>query len=410
MSTDTGIPPPTWFREVFVLLVPSLLIPAFFLLVRKSRSEPNPYIYQKLGRNGVSNLSDEQEYSSPNSTESKPDDWKVKALMCHPIKSCRGIELNSAKIDGSGILWDRKFVIAEWKEAPAKHGEKAKSRWMFRTLRAPGYENLARVKTEIWLRKESDSDSDGLLIVSFPFIPTGPMAWFYQILMSLKLRSAEVFFEMPLTPPKNHDYPKEKLELFDDSPIWLNYGRHVPASLQTLVQAKGPVTLFRVDPSQYREVHGNAPKAEELGYQPIVGGADSYPLSIQNLASVRAVAREIQEDIPSFTIRRLRPNIIASGGAEFDEDDWQRIQIGEHEIICSCRTTRCKLPCVDPDSAIRHPKQPEAYLRKNRNIDKGAPNTGCLGLQMLPATDKQIEIKVGDAIKILERGEHHFIA
>lgn len=409
MSTDTGIPPPTWFREVFVLLVPSLLIPAFFLLVRRSRSEPNPYAYEKLGIDGASNLSDEHDpkYAGAKSTGSKSDDWEVKAIMCHPIKSCRGIELNVAKIDGSGILWDRKFIVAEWKDSPPKRDEKATSGWMFRTLRAPGYENLARVKTEIWLRK--GSDTDGLLIVRYPFIPTGSWAWAHRILMMLKLSSNETFFQVPLDPPEKHDYPKEQVVLFGDSPTWLNYQRHVPQSLQTLVKAEGPVTLFRVDPSQYREVHGNAPKVKQLGYQPIVGGADSYPLSIQNLASVRAVAREVREDIPTFTIRRLRPNIIATGGAAFDEDDWQRLQIGDHEIFCSCHTTRCKLPCVDPDSAIRHPKQPEAYLRKNRNVDQGAPNTGCLGLQMVPATNKRIEIKVGDPIVVLERGKHHYL-
>lgn len=357
MSTTTGIPPRDWIQEAFILLVPTIVIPAIFMLVRKTQSEPNPYIYEKLGVKGPSNLQDEEDdkYSEPQTTESK-----VKAILCHPIKSCGGIELDTAKIEGSGILWDRKFVIAEWnepKEASAKAGEPEKPKWKFRTLRSPGYENLALVKTEIWLRK--GSDTDGLLVLRYPHIPTGPMASLYRLLMTLKLMSTNTFFQVPLEPPPNHDYPREQVEIWRDTPIWLNYERHVPRSLQKLVKTNNCVTLFRVDPSSYREVHGNAPNVDKLGYQAIVGAADSYPLSIQNLASIRAVAHELQDDVPHLSVRRFRPNFVVTGPAKFDEDDWQRLKIGDHEIYCSCHTTRCKLPCVDPDTAVRHPSQPE---------------------------------------------------
>lgn len=354
MSTTTGIPPRAWIQEAFILLVPTLIIPAIFMLIRQSQSEPNPYIYEKVGLKNTSNLRDEEDakYDGSNS-----DKWKVKALLCHPIKSCRGFELDTAKIDGSGIIWDRKFMVAEWTKPKEKAGQSQVPKWMFRTLRAPGYENLALVKTEVWLRK--DSDMDGLLIVRYPRIPTGPLAPMYRLLMALRLLSADTFFQVPLEPPEDHKYPKEHVEIFGENPVWLNYQQHVPRSLQMLVQAKNRVTLFRVDPASHREVRGNAPKPEQVGYQPIVGAADSFPLSVQNLASVHAVGKELQREIPHFTVRRLRPNIVVAGGRKFDEDDWQRIKIGEHEIYCSCHTTRCKLPCVDPDTAIRHPSQPE---------------------------------------------------
>lgn len=426
MSTTTGIPPRNWIQEAFILLVPAVIIPAFFMLLRKSRSEPNPYIYERLGLRGESNLRDEEDAKYLGTRSSSSDSqWKVKAILCHPIKSCGDIELDTAKIEGAGILWDRKFVIAEWvvpSAGRAKPEAKSQPHWKFQTLRAPGYENLALVKPEIWLRK--GSETDGLLIVRYPFIPSGLFASAHRLLMTLKLRSATTFFQVPLTPPDNHDYPRENVEIWKDEPVWLNYGRHVPESLRTLVKAKGRLTLFRVDPASYREVHGNAPTTERVGYQPVVGTADSYPLSVQNLASVRAIAQEVRREIPQFSVRRLRPNLIVTGGPSFDEDDWQRVRIGGHEIYCSCHTTRCKLPCVDPDTAIRHPSQPEQvsrqisslcpssadlsqYLRKNRNIDEGAPNKGCLGLQMVPATNQPIEIKVGDTVEILERGKHY---
>lgn len=409
MASTTGIPPRTSIQELFILLVPSLLIPAFFLLVRKSQSTPNPYIYEKLQQKSTPNLADEEDpkYSGTPISTSGQTEWKVKGLLVHPIKSCGGFELDTVKVDGGGILWDRKFAVAEWTEVGPKPGKNAAAKWIFRTLRAPGYEKLALVKPQVWLKK--GSDTEGLLVVKFPYVPSGPLAPFWRLLMSLRLLPKETSFQCPLQPPLDHDYPKQQVDIWGDSPTWLNYQRHVPRSLQTLVNAKNPVTLFRVDPAAYREVHGNAPKVDAVGYQPIVGFPDSYPLSIQNLASVRDVATKLAKDFSHFTVRRFRPNLVVTGGAPFDEDDWQRIRVGGHEIYCSCLTTRCKLPCVDPDTALRHKNQPEEYLRKHRAIDPGDPKKGCLGLQMVSATNKLIEISVGDTLEVLERGQHRYV-
>ena len=48
---------------------------------------------------------------------------------------------------------------------------------------------------------------------------------------------------------------------------------------------------------------------------------------------------------------------------------------------------------------------------KNRAIDEGAPQSGCLGMMLVPtkATVGQ-KIKVGDQLSILKKGQHFFIA
>lgn len=45
--------------------------------------------------------------------------------------------------------------------------------------------------------------------------------------------------------------------------------------LEKFLGAKGEIALFRVCDSKPREVHRNAPKKEELGYQSVVGFADA---------------------------------------------------------------------------------------------------------------------------------------
>lgn len=93
---------------------------------------------------------------------------------------------------------------------------------------------------------------------------------------------------------------------------------------------------------------------------------------------------------------------------------------------CSCVTRRapprtdkrdsCKLPNVNPDDGIRHKAEPDHALRKYRDVDKGAPKFGCLGVQMVPifpdaeqADELTSVISVGMAVTVQEKGEHEYI-
>jgi uncharacterized protein YcbX len=82
----------------------------------------------------------------------------------------------------------------------------------------------------------------------------------------------------------------------------------------------------------------------------------------------------------------------------------------------SCRTVRCKMPNVDQDSGFRHPVEPDKALRKHREVDEGAPHTGCFGMQMTPlfeATDDpeamESWVEVGMDVEVLEQGGHRYI-
>lgn len=321
--------------------------------------------------------------------------------------------MDSVAVDGAGLLWDRKFAIAELLP-PAKKGPDIDPTpiWTFRTLRQPGYERLAKVRPEIWLRDE-DADpkgqqtaADGFMIVKYPYVSSGLLAPLDRFLLFMGWIDPESAFRVPLVPPENHTYPVEDVTIWKDMPKWLNHGEHLPKAFQSWLGAKSPVTLFRVDPGTYREVFRNAPRKEQLGYQPMVGFADSYPVHMLNLASVRDVALRVKGAIPHFTARRFRPNILVTGGARYDEDDWKRVRIGRHLLYCACHTIRCRLPNVDPDTAIRHPVEPDKTLRSFRCVDPGEPLGAALGLQLVPASDQVFELRVGDEVNVLERGEH----
>lgn len=80
--------------------------------------------------------------------------------------------------------------------------------------------------------------------------------------------------------------------------------------------------------------------------------------------------------------------------------------MGDLDCHISCRTTRCKLPNVDPETAIADRYHPSNTMLKYRVIDGGSKNA-CLGMQVTPLVEGKI--KVGDKIEVLETGEHFFL-
>ncbi|KEF59052.1 uncharacterized protein A1O9_03895 [Exophiala aquamarina CBS 119918] len=406
-----------------VYLLPAIAAGLFYrVFSRRLQSESCLKGHKKLATRGLSNLLDEydQKYfksvTAPHTPET--DKWRVKALFIHPIKSCAPVELSSADIDGAGFTWDRKFAFAELLKPQtrldASEAEK-EPRWTFRTLRTPGYEKLVHVKPEIWLPVETQRhpggslEGTGFLIIRYPYTPSGGFAPLTRLLISLGLLPAETSFRVPLTPPQNHRYPIEQVTIWRDSPNWLNYGLHVPSSLSVYLGVSNPMTLFRVEPKSYREVYRCAPRREQLGYQSVVGFADAYPVNLLNISSVHDIGDKIKSSIPRFSARRFRPNILVAGPNAYNEDDWKKIRVGSHVFFCACHTVRCKLPNVDPDTAERHPVEPDKTLKSFRCIDDGDPLNACLGLQLVPAESDTFSIQIGDEIEILERGEHHYI-
>jgi uncharacterized protein YcbX len=170
-----------------------------------------------------------------------------------------------------------------------------------------------------------------------------------------------------------------------------------------------PLTLFGVDPDEPRNVYRCAPREDELKYQAKTGFADAYPIHLLNNASVRDVAERVREEIPKFSARRYRSNILITGPKAFVEDDWKKIQIGGHMLYCACHTVRCRLPNVDPETGIKHDVEPDKTLKSYRCIDDGDPKNACLGLQIVPSKETGIVLTVGDSVEVLERGEHFYL-
>lgn len=264
-------------------------------------------------------------------------------------RSCAAIELDVADVQAQGMLYDRLFAFAEHITPP----KSVTPVWTFRTLRQPLYEKLAHVKTEVWVPKDKAGgdistlrrvEREGCLIVRYPNVPVGAFAWLDRFMLKWSLTPTTRSFTLPLNPLADHNYPKETVAVWNDSPEWLNMGKHLPADFAEWLGVTRPLTIFRADPIAHRSVFKKAPRKEEVGFQPAINFQDSFPLNILGITSVHDLGSKIDKDaISELSVRRFRPNIVIEGAPAYEEDKWKLCRIGGHQIFCSEPTTRCKV-------------------------------------------------------------------
>ncbi|MCJ1234344.1 hypothetical protein MMC14_002305 [Varicellaria rhodocarpa] len=379
---------------------------------------------RRTGLKGSSNLADEfnNKYARGTPDQSKGNRWKVKSLWIFPVKSCRGVELDRGTVVETGLKYDRQFSFAQWKETRNKDtpdGQKGPLQWTFITQRE--FPLLARVRTELWIPDPSsyqysetlpEVQSGGVMIIKFPRQDRGWKTLQARLDAKLLGQAWESSFSVPFNPTQDQiqksGYTWASMKIWEDSPMALNMTCCMPYELKQFLGVKNPMGLFRVDTNHHRQVFRNAPRKEQLGYQPVVGFADAYPLHILNLASVHDLANRIENGPPKLSVGRFRSNIIVTGPLTFAEDHWKRVRIGDGLYDVSCRTARCKLPNTDQITGEKHTKEPDNTLRSYRKIDEGAGGAACLGMQMVPASENGTDIRVGDTIEVLEVGEHFY--
>ncbi|KAJ4422284.1 hypothetical protein N0V82_003039 [Gnomoniopsis sp. IMI 355080] len=470
ITTPRGAPLPLDAGSIFVLAVTLIVfcVPLLFLFppFPPRQSDALEETHTKLGIDQAkSNLKNYTKKLEDVSSKPRESVGKIESLFVYPIKSCKGIELARTKVIPTGLEFDRLFTFAQLKSpfpvsVDGSDNEKAKQHtWEFITQRQ--FPLLATVEIELWqpdlakmkgFRDLSAGSSDEVfLIVRFPW-RQGGWRGLWEVFEAKCLRgwrgvpTTEVL--LPVAFPDKSEitrkgYEFEPVRVWGEETVALNMGNELPEELRRYLGVSNKLALFRVDPEALRGVGKNAPAEEDAGYRPVVGFADSvsavasdldeaagpglteegkYPVHIMNLASVRDLDSKVtkDKDLEELSPRRFRANIFVSGLPAYDEDDWKKIKLrsegskqsDEAAFHVSCRTTRCKLPNVDPDTGVRHRVEPDKTLRVQRAIDAGAPKTGCLGMQMTPLFENKgsqhFYLEVGMTAEVLERGEHMY--
>ena len=94
--------------------------------------------------------------------------------------------------------------------------------------------------------------------------------------------------------------------------------------------------------------------------------ADSRPIQLANLDSLKALNDELSEPI---TIERFRPNIVVSGLGAWGEEALTTFKLGPVELEFSKPCIRCNIINVDPSTGLRKSSEPLEKLKKIHAID-----------------------------------------
>lgn len=286
----------TYILTVLIICIPPIIALIFHEIEEARLRAEQPKGCRKLGLKIESNLLNEydkkfSEGRPPSTEETSAEWWRLKSLWIYPVKSCRGVELNRGTVIATGMEYDRQFTFAQLKSPlPVTPNtldqKKAAHKWEFITQRQ--FPLLAKVRTEIWVPDQSvdtytphaeDVESGGVIILSFPYQGPGWRGTIAKWGAAVKGTVPEKHFRVPFDPSpvqiERAGYTLEKMTIWKDTVRALNLELEIPEELRYYLGISNKLGLFRVDNSDLREVHRNAPTKEELKYQPVTGFQDA---------------------------------------------------------------------------------------------------------------------------------------
>lgn len=332
-----------------------------------------------------------------------PPPTEITSLFIHPIKSCHGISVQSAKLLPTGLDLGMHFPNAVTL-LDSRILTVPDRQWMW--VSYPEYEFLTiRQNSKMTLIRPTYDESTDTLTVTAPApnsideklefsIPAHPSKeWLDE---STEDHSAKIWstttgtrvYSPELTAPFN---------AFFDREVRLVYKPPVSDDPRPLVSNGAPAVLGRDASTCF---------------------PDLMPILVGNKSSIDELNTRIKAAADhTIDVRRFRPNIVVKGESNvpWDEDRWKTIKItptsGEKPIVLDItqRCARCQVPNVDPDTAEKHKTQPWDILMKYRRIDEGITYKPCYGMLAVPRTVG--EVRVGMKFEVTEvTAEHRYIA
>lgn len=261
---------------------------------------------------------------------------KITGLYIYPVKSLRGISLQTSELDARGLVHDRAWMIVD-------HANNFVTQRQFPAMAA------------IYTGLRPDAlllGADGFDTVRIPTRSAG-----------------------------------QRLRVFvwDDTCEAIDQGGQASVYLSKVLGAD--LRLVYMPPDFHRPSRRLDP-----GSQVDVGFADGYPLLVASEESMADLNGRMKTPLP---MDRFRPNIVVSGcDKPFEEDEWHSFTAGGVSFRGMKLCKRCEITQTDQLTGEIASKEPLATLAKYRKIGKGVCfglNANHLGMGTL---------RVGDAIEV----------
>jgi uncharacterized protein YcbX len=226
---------------------------------------------------------------------------KIEALYVYPIKSCRGVAVDAARVTPRGLEHDRRWMVTDVGGT-------------FLTMRTIPEMTLVRVAL----------GADGLVVTRMNHEPLA-LPFIYT------------------------DGPRVGVEVWGDE---VEAVRHEQGSLWFSRALGQRVQLVCMPDDVRRAVDPDYARDGD-----IVSFADGFPLLVCNAASLLALGAD--------DMRRFRPSIVIAGAPAWAEDGWKTLSTASLTLRTPKPCARCAIPGVDPDTAAttKEPLRTLAQLR-----------------------------------------------
>ena len=293
----------------------------------------------------------------------------ISEINIYPIKSLKGISLNSTTVEARGLQHDRRWMLTD-------------TAGKFFTQRE--FPRMALIEVGV----ASNSDDGGLYVTAEKFgtleIPLSPDTGNRQrVTIWQSICDGDV-------------YPAVVNEWFGDV-------------LETECQL-----VYMPDDSR-RHVNPRFDRGED-----IVSFADGYPLMLLGESTLADLNSRLELSFPDagrlpafrpLPMNRFRPNLVVSGCEAFAEDDWTRIRIGDAIFRSTKPCERCVITTVEQSKGEFTGKEPLKTLASYRMAKMviperlealGVSETAVLFGQNLIAQTVGDVIAIGSDVEILE--------
>lgn len=266
---------------------------------------------------------------------------RVASLHVYPVKSFRGLSVDKANVEATGLAGDRRWMVVD-------------SEGRFLTQRT--HPALATIG--------ADFTQEGLLL------------------------SAEGFGDAAVPFPDGG----ERLE----SIVW---EASVNAALAGQ-EANDWLSAVLGEPAKLVAIDGQAGREKISVWtdDPVpMSFADAFPILVATTGSLAALNRDIKthggEPVP---MARFRPNIVIDCDEAWPEDHWRALIIGDVSIDLVKPSDRCVVTTTDQITGARMGKEPLASLARIHRSTDPRINGVIFGVNAVPRSFG--EIAVGDAV------------
>lgn len=271
---------------------------------------------------------------------------RLSGIFIYPVKSLRGIALQSAMVDELGLRGDRRFLVVD-------------SEMRFLTQRTvPRMARIATVLNETHLMLAADGGGH----IQIPLRQERHVTCEVSIWGSTGLKAEDCG---------------------DEPAAWLS---------QAIGQACRLVQVGAAFTRPLRK-EGIARTGDFIAF------ADAFPFLIASSASLAELNRRIvSRGGTAVPMERFRPNLVLDGCEAFDEDRWSRFRIGEITFQAGGPSVRCVMTTTDQLTGERG-KEPLSTLATFRRNPKDP--TQVLFAQNLIHETKGGVLRVGDELTLL---------